>query len=171
MKVDQKMDRDKQAKKLAYELTYHKFLLNRDKAHSLFTEVDVAEYIALHLIARTAAAHSGVSQPTYLTELAEKLEMPLSGVSKMVTKLKDRGLVLWSHAGNGSEGTFVSITESGFAAMERQDGILEGYYGQVVERFGRENLVRLLKQLDDLERIMNEVDAMEGDNGYGSDEA
>lgn len=149
------MHHNEDVAKLAYELTYHKFLMNKDKAHSLFQEMNVAEYIALHLISKTAEG-----QPenfTYLTDLADKLEMPLSGVSRMVTRLKEQGLVLWSHNGKGNEGTFVTITESGFRAMERQDERMEAYYRRVIEKFGRENLVRLLQQMEALEQTMDEV--------------
>ena len=148
--------------RLAYELTYQKFLLNKDKAGHLFTEVDIAEYIALHLIDRSAS-----SGHTYLTTLAQKLDMPISGVSRMVSRLKERGFVLWSHNGNGSDGTFVSVTPSGLQAMKRQDALLEVYYGQVIEKFGPENLMRLLEQMAQLEHIMNEVFAAKGVNNDG----
>ena len=155
--------------KLAYDLTYHKFLLNKDKANHLFSEVDIAEYVALHLIYKTASVHSPHSEHTYLTDLAQKLDMPISGVSHMVSRLKERGFVLWSHTGNGSEGTFVSVTDSGIRAMKRQDAILEDYYGQVIEKFGRENLIQLLAQMEQLENVMNEVFAKEGANADGCD--
>lgn len=31
--------------KLAYELTYHRYLINKNKAHNLFSELTVSEYI------------------------------------------------------------------------------------------------------------------------------
>lgn len=151
--------------RLAYELTYHKFLLNRDHSHSLFREISKAEYIALHLIAKNASASGRI----YLADLAKQLEMPISSMSRMVRRLKDRSLVHWSHTGNGSDGTFVSITDSGFQAMRHQDAVLEAYYHQVIERFGHEKLTQLLHQLDALESIMNEVFTQEGDAIYGHD--
>ena len=80
--------------KLAYELTYHRYLMNKGKARNLFIELEISEYIALHSIARVASDKNDLSQKTYLSDLAEHLEMSISGVSKMITRLKDRGLVL-----------------------------------------------------------------------------
>lgn len=164
------MKAQESAAKLAYDMTYHKFMLNRDKARSLFTQMDVAEYIALHRIAQTVSGSAPGAERTYLTELAKQLEMPLSGVSRMAGRLRDRGLVLWSHTGNGSEGTFVSITDSGFRAMKRQDELLEAYYGRVADRFGREKLLRLLDELGELEQIMDEEFTDEGVQDIGNDE-
>lgn len=141
--------------KLAYELTYHRYLMNKGKARNLFIELEISEYIALHSIARVASDKNDLSQKTYLSDLAEHLEMSISGVSKMITRLKDRGLVLWSHDGDGSDGTYVVITESGINAMSRQEKILGDYYSRVIDKFGHDNLIQLLKQMEKLEEIMD----------------
>ncbi|MGN0315613.1 MAG: hypothetical protein ACI4EG_12625 [Fusicatenibacter sp.] len=41
------------------------------------------------------------------------MQLTMRQTSKMVEKLKDRGLVLWTYDGNGSEGTYVTVTETG----------------------------------------------------------
>lgn len=141
--------------KLAYELTYHRYLMNKGKARNLFIELEISEYIALHSIARVASDKNDLSQKTYLSDLAEHLGMSISGVSKMITRLKDRGLVLWSHDGDGSEGTYVVITESGINAMSQQEKILSDYYSRVIDKFGHDNLIQLLQQMEKLEEIMD----------------
>ena len=141
--------------KLAYELTYHRHLMNKGKARNLFIELEISEYIALHSIARVASDKNDLSQKTYLSDLAEHLGMSISGVSKMITRLKDRGLVLWSHDGDGSEGTYVVITESGINAMSQQEKILSDYYSRVIDKFGHDNLIQLLQQMEKLEEIMD----------------
>lgn len=141
--------------KYAYDLTYHRYLMNRGKARNLFVELEVSEYIALHSIARVASGKNDMSNKTYLGDLSEQLEMSIPNVSKMITRLKDRGLVLWSHDGDGSEGTYVVITESGLSAMSRQEEILNNYYSRVIDKFGRSNLIELLQQMERLETIMD----------------
>ena len=87
--------------------------------------------------------------------------------SNMIGKLRDRGLVLWSHDGNGSEGTYVTITETGQKLLEEQEAILKQYYGKVIDKFGKEKLIQLLQLMMELETIMSseieEVEAMEYD--------
>lgn len=149
------MENKKDITKLAYELTYHRYLMNKDKAHKLFEEIEISEYIALHSIAKVAANTTDLSEKTYLSDLAEQLKMPISGVSKMIKRLNERGLVLWSHDGDGSEGTYVVITKSGLGAMARQEKVLSEYYGRVIDKFGHDNLIELLQQMEKLEEIMN----------------
>ena len=149
------MEHNNDIAKLAYELTYQKYLMNKDKARNLFTELDVSEYIALHRIARVASDKNAASERTYLKDLAEQLEMSIPNVSKMVAKLRDHGLVLWSHDGDGSEGTYVVITELGISAMSHQEKVLSDYYSRVVDKFGHDNLIELLRQMEKLEEIMN----------------
>lgn len=163
------MDQEKENLKLAYQLTYHRYLMNKDKAQNLFTELNVPEYIALHSIARVTSDQDGASSRTYLSDLAQHMEMPLYLVSDMVGKLKDRGLVLWSHSGNGCDGTYVSITEAGMGAMHRQEERLADYYSRVAEKFGLDNLLRLLEQMAALEKTMDETFAEKGGVYCGSD--
>lgn len=150
------MKNQHEVEKLAYAMTRQRYLLNRDIVHDLFTELSLSDYIALHSIAE-AAGQGGSAEQTYLRDLAERLEMPIPKTSKMVRKLHERGLVFWSHSGDGRDGTYVVITDSGARAMERQANILNAYYSRVIEAFGYENLKSLLEQISRLEDVMNEV--------------
>lgn len=163
------MNHTSEVAKLAYQLTYHKYLLNKDTAQNLFTELTVPEYIALHSITRVSSDRETEPEKTYLKDLSEQLGMPIHSVSAMAGKLKERGLVIWSHAGDGSEGTYLIITDSGLRAMGRQEEILNEYYGRVIEKFGRDRLIRLLAEMEQLEHIMNKEFAGKGDTAYGSD--
>ena len=150
---------------LAYELTYHRYLLNKGKAQNLFHELTIQEYIALHMITQGKHKDDFTPEKIYLRDLSERLEVTIHQASNMVRKLKDRGLVSWSHDGDGSEGTYVTITESGLSSMLRQEAILDDYYGRVIEKFGRENLIALMSQIDELEKIMdNEFNEKEDGN-------
>lgn len=140
--------------KLAYELTYHRYLMDKDKAQNLFTELAPSEYIALHSILKASSECGHPLNKTYLKDLSEQMEVSIHSVSKMVGELKDRGLVVWSHDGNGSEGTYITLTESGIGSMQRQENILSEYYGRVIEKFGHDNLIALLEQMEALEEIM-----------------
>lgn len=148
---------------LAYELTYHRYLLNKGKAQNLFHELTIQEYIALHMITQGKHKDDFTPEKIYLRDLSERLEVTIHQASNMVRKLKDRGLVSWSHDGDGSEGTYVTITESGLSSMLRQEAILDDYYGRVIEKFGRENLIALMSQIDELEKIMDNEFNEKGD--------
>ena len=143
--------------------------MNKGKAHNLFTELSVPEYIALHSIAKSAPDYDLSLEKTYLKDLADRLEVSIHSVSKMVRKLKERGLVVWSHDGNGSEGTYITITELGMRSMHRQENMLNEYYSRVIEKFGHDNLIHLLQQMDALEQTMDNEFKDKGEQAYGDD--
>lgn len=157
--------------KLTNELTYQRHLFNREYRKDIFMKMSIPEYIALQYIAmeETSNIYSG---RTYLKDLADKLQMTMRQTSKMVEKLRDTGYVVWSHDGNGSEGTYVTITNSGQSMLENQEEILKKYYGKVFEKFGKDNLIQLLQLMKQLETVMSsEMEKLEVDkNGDGTDE-
>lgn len=149
--------------KLSNELTYQRHLFNRAYCKDVFMKMSIPEYIALQYIAmeETSNIYSG---RTYLKDLSDKLQMSLRQISKIVEKLRDVGYVVWSHDGNGSEGTYVTITESGQIMLKEQQEILKKYYGNVFEKFGKDNLIQLLQLMKQLETVMSsEMEKLEED--------
>lgn len=147
---------------LSNELTYRRYLMNKGQIREFFKKMSIPEYIALHNIALDEEMSSIYEGRTYLKELSEKMELTMRQTSKMIGELRDKGLVTWSHDGNGSEGTYVTITENGQALLREQEEILKKYYGNVIEKFGKNNLIRLLQLMKQLETIMSsEIEEME----------
>lgn len=140
-----------------------------NKAHNLFSELTVSEYIALHSILKATSDIADEDNKAYLKDLADNLEVSIHSMSKMAGDLKSRGLVSWSHDGDGSDGTYISLTDLGVKSMYRQEEILNEYYSKVIDKFGRDNLINLLRQIEKLEEIMDAEFTDEGetanDNG------
>lgn len=153
--------------KLSNELMYQKYLMNREHVREQFEKVSISEYIALHSIASAGEYSEIYMGRTYLKELAEKMQLTIRQTSKLVGKLRDRGLVLWSHDGNGSEGTYVTITENGQMLLNEQEEILKNFYGKVIQKYGKDNMIQLLQLLKQLETVMystmEEMEAAETD--------
>ena len=147
---------------LSNELTYRRYLMNKGKIRELFQKVSIPEYIALHMIASENDNPMLYSGRTYLKDLSEKMQLTMRQTSKMVGELKDRGLLCWSHDGNGSEGTYVTITETGEKILCEQEEILRDYYGKVIDIYGKENMIDLLQMMKQLETVMSrEIEEME----------
>lgn len=143
-----------EVRELANELTYQRYLMNKEQIRGLFPEISIPEYIALHVIESRSVASADNPERTYLKELAAKMQLPIQQASKIAGGLEDRGMIVWSHDGYGSEGTYMIITESGRKLVLEQETKLKEYYGTVFEKFGRENLMQLLKLMKQLEEIM-----------------
>ena len=148
--------------RLSHELTYRRYMMDRGKVRSLFKDIRIPEYIALYSIAQDSENSSIYGERTYLQELSEKMQLSMRQTPKMVGDLRDRGLVTWSHDGNGKDGTYVTITESGKQLLENQEAIVKEFYGRVIDSFGKENLIHLLHQMKELETVMTrEIEQME----------
>lgn len=141
--------------KLSNELTYRRYMMDRGKIRNLFQSVSVPEYIALCNILQNDESSSIYGERTYLKELSEKMELTTRQTSKLVGELRDRGLVTWSHDGNGKDGTYVSITENGKKLLRTQEEILKEYYGRVIDKYGKDNLIQLLHLMKELETVMS----------------
>ena len=135
--------------KLAYDLTYQRYLLNKDKTNYLFNDLSVGDYVVLHTVLC-------FEDKAYLEKLGEKLNLSISKMSNVATNLKNRGLVIWSHDGDGSEGTYLTVTETGLKLMDKQEDKLKNYYERVINRFGLKNTVDLIGKMTALETIMEE---------------
>ena len=157
--------------KLSNELIYQRHLFNREYRKDFFMKMSIPEYISLQYIAMEEKSNI-YSGRVYLKDLADKLQMTMRQISKIVEKLRDDGYVVWSHDGNGSEGTYVTITESGQSMLKNQEEILKKYYGKVFEKFGKDNLIQLLQLMKQLETVMSsEMEKLEGyKNDDGTDE-
>lgn len=135
--------------KLAYDLTYQRYLLNKDKDNYLFNDLSVGDYVVLHTVL-------GFEDKAYLEKIGEKLNLSISNMSNVATNLKNRGLITWSHDGDGSEGTYLTVTETGLKLMDKQEEKLKNYYERVINRFGLKNTVDLIGKMTALETIMEE---------------
>lgn len=146
---------------LSSELTYRQYLMSKGKIREVFRKMEIPEYIALHAIAEKRKGDAICEERTYLKDLAEKMHLTIRQTSKMVGQLNERGLLLWTHDGNGSEGTYVTITETGKKMLEEQEQMLREYFGTVIEKFGKEKLRELIQLMQQLESVMDEVMVLE----------
>ena len=147
---------------ISNELTYRHYLMNGGKIRGLFQKMSIPEYIALYTIRLESEKSSIYAGRAYLKDLSEKMQLTIRQTSKMMSDLKDRGLILWCHDGDGSEGTYVTITETGEKLLSEQEQVLKKYYGNVIEKFGKQNLLSLLQLMKQLETVMSsEIEEME----------
>ena len=144
---------NKEIIKLTNELMYQRHLFNHEYRKDIL-KMSIPEYIALEYIA--LEEESGIYEGrAYLKDLADRLHMTMRQVSNMAGKLRDAGYVVWSHDGDGSEGTYVTITESGQSIIRNQEELIKSYYGHVIDKFGKDNLLQLLRLMKQLETIIS----------------
>lgn len=137
--------------KLGNELTTRRYLFNKVQVSKVFSASD---YIALRIIMDTEKSEDIYEGKTYLKDISEKMQLSIRQTSRMIGGLKERGLINWSHDGNGSEGTYVTITTGGRELFRQQETVVKEFYGKVIEKFGADNMVQLLNLMKQLETLM-----------------
>ena len=141
---------------LSNEITYRRFVMNKVNVKKFFKEMTISEYIVLCMANVQDQQEGAEPSRVYLSEITKKLQLPVRQASAIVRNMRDRGLLIWSHDGNGSEGTYITITDLGREKAEKQENVLIDYYGKVINKYGRENFVRVLHMMDELESVMSE---------------
>ncbi|MGN1456467.1 MAG: MarR family transcriptional regulator [Acutalibacteraceae bacterium] len=155
MKESVIMPNENNSSELTNELIYRKYLMNNEQRRQFFKDLNMPEYIAMHIITETASKETIYSGRTYLKDISDKMQISIRQTSKIVANLRDRGLVQWAHDGNGSDGTYVIITDSGKQLMEKQETMLKDYYGRVIDKFGIKKMIQLLQMMKELETVMS----------------
>lgn len=150
------MDRN-DVTQLSHEVIYQRYLMHTRQFEDMFQILSVSEYILLQTICELGRDVDGCVGRTYLRDLAQKMQLTMRNTSQKVSLLCERGLVVWTHDDNGSEGTYVTVTQTGEKLLQQQNRVCKEYYEAVIAQFGEQNMVDLIEQMRQLERVMNRV--------------
>lgn len=152
---------------LANELVYRVYVMDRVHLHTYFKNFNMKEYMALNRMNMIKNEFGIYEGKIYLKDLSEKLELTMRQTSKLAGELRDKGFVSWEHDGDGSEGTYLVITEAGENLLMKNQSMLKDYYGRVIDKYGKEKMLTLLHRLKELETVIQcEMEEM----GYDYDE-
>ncbi len=144
---------------LIHDFIYHKYLINGERMIGHFRELNIPEYIAMHIIEETIT--SSCKDRVYLRDVAERMELPLAKVSSIARKLHDKGLIIWEHEGDGDNGTYVRTTEAGKELITCQDKKLREYYTKVIAEYGEDEIKQLLLMMKRLEQVIRSLEQEE----------
>ncbi len=149
-----KLKRSDDIGNLSYELVFQRYLFGRKHVFNFMNELSVQEYVILHAAVQNEKETE--DGKTYLKNIAEMLEITIRQASDLVKDIKARGLVSWTHDGDGSEGTYIQTTSLGREVLSRQEKNLKEYFSNVIQKFGKENMLNLLIQMEQLDEVFQE---------------
>lgn len=163
MELNENLTNESNIEQLSNEMTYRRYAMSKVNVKKFFYDLSITDYIIMSIAAGLHQKNKQSPNRIYLEDLAQKLQLPIYKVSKIVGNLRDRGLLLWSHDGDGSDGTYIIITETGRKTVEKQAQVLKNFYGKVIEKFGKEKFIRFLHMMNKLDEIMQEeIQELEG---------
>ena len=155
---------------LSDEMTFRRYMGGLLNTRKIFRKMSTGNYVTVEIIERLIEKEYGkdaqedTSNRIYLKDLAAQLKMPMPKVSETVRDLNERGMVVWTHDGKGTEGTYITLTESGIRAAHEQQAILNDFYSRVIGEYGREKFISLLDMMADLDQVMEtELEKIEAD--------
>lgn len=152
-------------KEIAHEITYRRYLLSKDDAKFMFRDVNIAEYIVLYYMCEHIENNSIYSGRIYLSEISEKLNLPIRKTSKLIREMNGKNLISWDHDGDGKDGTYVTITDHGKNVFEETDSKLRYFYTRVLQKFGKDKMIQLLQLMKEFDSVMRtELEQMEDTN-------
>ena len=153
-------------KDITHEITYRRYLLSKDDTKFMLKDINIAEYIVLHYMCEHIESNSPIySGRIYLSEISEKLSLPIRKTSKLIREMNSKNLVSWDHDGDGKDGTYVTMTDHGKTVFEETDNKLRDFYSRVLQNFGRDKIVQLLQLMKEFDSVMRtELEQMEDSN-------
>lgn len=104
------------------------------------------------------------SEKIYLKDMVRELNLPLPKVTAIARSLQSKGLVRWTHDGNGEDGTYILLTETALTSVQARRQTLRRYHQQVVAAFGEERFLHLLGEIAQLEEILRQEAEKVGDD-------
>lgn len=137
---------------IANEITVHSYRMGKTNMDKLFININPLDYEIITILSKHSPNET--EEKFYLADIAEKVKLPVSKVSKVVRLLADRNLVIWQHDGNGEDGTYIQITKQGNEAVKAQQEILRNFYTNVIDSFGREKFLTHLQETIELDNLM-----------------
>lgn len=145
------MNSETEVTKLIYDLIYHRYMMNKDKNKTIFSKLTLREYIVLHHFLK---ASDGCEVKLYLSNLSQELNLPIHQISRLATQLRDRGLVKWSHDGDGTDGSYLVVTDGGMKLLDEQEKKLYDYYEKIIGKFGKQEMLTMISELKRFEYIV-----------------
>ena len=148
------MEEKKEYKTLIDELVRLRYVMSNGQLNIRFADISMSEYITMREISDSDS--DGLYEgKTYLKDLADNMDASIRKTSKTVRKLKDMGLVVWEHEGDGTEGTYVYLTDEGKELLEEREKEVYEFFVKVIDKFGKDDMKKMLHLLKKFETIMS----------------
>ena len=128
----------------------------------LFQENASNEYALIWLLSKHTKDTG--SDKIYLKDMVRELGLPMDKVSAIARSLQSKGLVRWTHDGNGQEGTYILLTDTAITSVQAKRQALRDYHQRVVAADGEAKFLHLLGEITQLEEIMRQEAEKEGED-------
>lgn len=144
-----------QAVKERFLSAVHRF--GKLKMHLVFHSSDLSkgEFFCLGMI-EAQRKHSPESPCFGVSELAERMHVHSSALSRMLRGMEERGLIQRSICPEDRRNTQVQITEEGDRVWQQAAERMDVFADRIVQRMGASDMMQLVELLDRVSSIIEE---------------
>lgn len=152
---------DKYLKKVDYNgLITQLYFNTKDGMNRLFSNMNMEDYIILHVISHFADQKEEKTEEVYVNQLAEYLNMSVAEAAGVARRLSDNGLVQWTHdPANASEGAYVKITDYGKKMIQNQSDVIKENFDYIRDNMGIEKLMMVIQTTLEIRNLLKEKNA------------
>ena len=138
--------------KLANQMIKMRSAIDSDHLKKIFSKISLSDFTILKKV-YGEVSEEHITEPIYLSSLAEKFKVTISQTSTGVKRLQTKGYVYWEH---DEKGTYIRLSETGHRLMTEQQEILNDYFYNVVKRIGYLRFIQMVDTVKSLEEVMDE---------------
>jgi len=117
---------------LTNELLYQRYLMYRLNGHDFSSQLNILEYSILRMASK--------KQKLYLKEISQHFEIPMKHLSKIIGRMRDEGVIIWTHDDYGEKGTYIKATPYGIEQLNKQEAKLRKDYKEIINTVGRDRI-------------------------------
>ena len=121
----------------------------------MFPEIDMGDYVMLHIIAHLADQQEEKTGRIYIKQLSEYLEMTVTETASLARMLSEKGLVEWTHdPADLSAGAFVLISGYGEELLQNQSELIKENVNYIRDNVGMEKLMQVLQTTLEIRNLL-----------------
>lgn len=125
----------------------------KDKIDSVFSKISLVDYRVFKRIwPEIGNVEEIPEEKVFLQTIHDNFGIPMNRISQVVESMNNKGLVKWERA---ESGTYIQVSERGFALFKEQQDILFSYIGRVVNRLGIDRMNEIVLAMTELEEALN----------------
>lgn len=125
----------------------------KDKIDAVFSKMSLVDYRVLKRVwPEITSTETIPEEKVYLQTIQGQYNIPMNRISQVVENMNNKGLLLWER---GESGTYIQVSERGYALFREQQEILFSYIGRVVNKVGIERMHEIVQAMNDLEEALN----------------
>lgn len=135
-----------------FDLKIEKYFLENFNIDNLFSSLEKSDFLFLHYI-YLGMKESECEEGVFLSEIAEKMKLPIAAISKAMKRLQEKGYVNWDMTPD-KERTYVTLTNHAIELMRDERVKMKNIYETIISDIPKEELEVTIATIKKINKII-----------------